>query len=200
MMGKLVVTEFITLDGVIEDPGGAEGTANGGWSFRSPAPDGEPFKFEELASSDAQLLGRVTYDGFAAAWPAMEEAVGEFAVRMNSMPKFVVSTTLTEASWNNTTIIAGNVPAEVAKLKEQYDGDILVAGSATLVGTLREHDLIDEYHLMVHPVLLGGGKRLFTGGAGPADLTLVESRKVGPDVLLLIYRAAGRNGGAEAAG
>jgi dihydrofolate reductase len=193
-MGKLVVTEFISLDGVIEDPGGAEGTANGGWSFRSPAPEGQQFKFEELKSTDVQLLGRVTYEGFAAAWPAMEESVGEFAVLMNSMPKVVVSTTLTEATWKNTTIVADNVAAEVAKLKDQYDGDILVAGSATLVDTLREHDLIDEYRLMVHPVLLGTGKRLFRDGAAAANLELVDSRKVGPDVLLLIYRPAGRNG------
>jgi dihydrofolate reductase len=198
-MGKLVVTEFISLDGIIEDPGGAEGTANGGWSFRFPTPDGEQFKADELAASDAQLLGRVTYEGFAAAWPRMEEAVGEFAVRMNNMPKAVVSTTLTEATWKNTTIISDNVPAEVAKLKDQYEGDILVAGSATLVGTLRRHDLVDEYRLMVHPVLLGTGKRLFAGGTDAEDLTLVESRKVGPDVLLLIYRPAGRNGEPPAA-
>jgi dihydrofolate reductase len=200
MMGKLVVTEFISLDGIIEDPGGAEGTANGGWSFRSPTPDGEQFKADELYGSDVQLLGRVTYEGFAAAWPAMEEAVGEFAVRMNSMPKVVVSTTLTEPAWQNTTVISGDVPAEVAKLKERYEGDILVAGSATLVDTLRKHDLVDEYHLMVHPVILGSGKRLFRDGTDAAYLTLAESRKVGPDVLLLIYRPAGRNGDGPAAG
>jgi len=191
-MGKLVVTEFVSLDGVIEDPGGAEGFKYGGWSFRFPTPDAEKFKYDELMSSDVQLLGRVTYQGFAAAWPAMEESVGEFAVRMNTMPKVVVSTTLTEPTWQNTTVISGDVPAGVTRLKGQYQGDILVGGSATLVGTLREHDLVDEYRLMVYPVLLGGGKRLFTDSAAATDLTLAESRKVGPDVLLLIYHPAGR--------
>jgi dihydrofolate reductase len=189
-MGRLVVSEFISLDGVVEDPGGGEGTEVGGWSFRFPAPGGQQFKFEELQASDVQLLGRVTYEGFAAAWPAMEETAGEFGKRMNSMPKVVVSTTLTEATWNNTTIIGGDVADAVARLKDQYDGDILVAGSATLVDTLREHDLVDEYRLMVHPVVLGRGKRLFKDGAAETDLELVESRKVGPDVLLLTYRPA----------
>jgi dihydrofolate reductase len=189
-MGKLVVTEFVSLDGIIEDPGGSEGTEHGGWSFRHPAPEGEQFKGDELRSSDVQLLGRVTYDGFAAAWPAMEEATGEFGKKMNAMPKVVVSTTLTEAAWNNTTIISGNVADEVARLKAQYDGDILVQGSATLVETLNEHGLVDEYHLMVHPVVLGKGKRLFRDSAAGTDLELVESRKAGPNVLLLIYRPA----------
>ena len=191
-MGRLVVSEFISLDGVIEDPGGGEGTEQGGWSFRFPAPDGQQFKFEELQASDVQLLGRVTYESFAAAWPAMEETAGEFGKRMNSMPKVVVSTTLTEPTWNNTTIISGDVADAVARLKDQYDGDILVAGSATLVDTLREHDLVDEYRLMVHPVVLGRGKRLFKDGAAATDLELVESRKVGPDVLLLTYRPASK--------
>jgi len=188
-MGKLVVTEFISLDGIIEDPGGSEGTEHGGWSFRHPAPEGDQFKLDELRGSDVQLLGRVTYDGFAAAWPAMEESTGEFGKKMNAMPKVVVSTTLTEASWKNTTIISGGVPGEVAKLKARCDGDILVPGSATLVDTLRKDNLIYEYRLMVYPVVLGKGKRLFT--AAGTDLELVDSRKVGPDVLLLIYRPAG---------
>jgi dihydrofolate reductase len=190
MMGKLVVTEFISLDGIIEDPGGSEGTEHGGWSFRHPTPDGEQFKSDELGASDVQLLGRVTYEGFAAAWPAMEEATGEFGKKMNAMPKVVVSTTLTEGSWNNTTIISGNLAGEVARLKAQYDGDILVQGSATLVQALAEQGLVDEYHLMVHPVVLGKGKRLFSDGAAGTDLELVESRTVGPDVLLLTYRPA----------
>jgi dihydrofolate reductase len=190
-MGKLVVTEFITLDGIIEDPGGAEGTPNGGWSFRFPAPDAEQFKFEELLAADVQLLGRVTYEGFAAAWPAMEETTGEFGKRMNSMPKVVVSTTLTDPAWNNTTVISGDVAAAVARLKTRYEGDVLVPASATLVDTLREHDLVDEYRLMVHPVVLGSGKRLFKDGAAGTELALTDSRKVGPDVLPLIYRPAG---------
>jgi dihydrofolate reductase len=198
-MGELVVSEFISLDGVVEDPGGAEGTPNGGWTFRFPAPDGQQFKYEELMASDVQLLGRKTYTGFAAAWPAMEEAAGEFGARMNQMPKVVVSTTLTEASWANTTIISDKVPEQVAALKERYPGNVLVTGSATLINTLREHDLVDVYHLMVHPVVLGGGKRLFPDGAAGGDLSLVESRAVGPDVLLLTYRPA-RAGSPPAAG
>jgi len=198
-MGKLVVTEFISLDGIIEDPGGSEGSEHGGWSFRHPAPDGEQFKGDELRDSDVQLLGRVTYEGFAAAWPAMEEATGDYGKKMNAMPKVVVSTTLTEPTWNNTTIISGNVADEVARLKAQYDGDILVQGSATLAQTLAEHGLVDEYRLMVHPVVLGTGKRLFSGTAAGTDLQLVGSRKVGPDVLLLIYRPASGEAGTPAA-
>jgi len=124
-MGKLIVTEFITLDGIIDDPGGSEGHPHGGWSFRFPALEGQQFKFEELLAADVQLMGRVTYEGFAAAWPAMEETTGEFGKRMNSMPKVVVSTTLTDPAWNNTTVISGDVPAQVARLKEQYQGDVL---------------------------------------------------------------------------
>jgi len=189
-MGKLVVSEFISVDGIVEDPGGSEGTPQGGWSFRHPAPGSEAFKLDELKAGDALLLGRVTYDGFAAAWPAMEETTGDFGPRMNSMPKFVVSTTLTEATWRNSTIISGDVPVQVAKLKEQYDGDILVYGSATLVDTLRQNGLIDEYRLMIHPVLVGSGKRLFREGSVPGDLALVESLSVGPDVTVLTYRQA----------
>ncbi|RIQ19540.1 dihydrofolate reductase family protein [Jiangella rhizosphaerae] len=191
-MGKVVVSEFMSLDGVVEDPGGGEGTEFGGWTFRFPTPDGQQFKFEELRAADVQLLGRVTYEGFAAAWPGMKETTGEFGVKMNEMPKVVVSTTLTEPTWENTTVVADDVPGAVAELKSRYEGDVLVAGSPTLVATLREHDLVDEYRLMVHPVVLGRGRRLFADGVAPGDLSLVESRAVGPDVLLLTYRPAGR--------
>jgi dihydrofolate reductase len=187
-MGKLVVSEFISLDGVIEDPGGAEGSVNGGWSFRHPTPDGEQFKYEELMAADVLLLGRITYQGFAAAWPSMEEATGEYGKKMNAMPKVVVSTTLTGPDWNNSTVVSGDVPARVAELKDKYHGDVLVFASAKLVETLREHDLVDEYRLMVHPVVLGGGKRLFAEGTAPADLELADCRKAGPDVLVLTYR------------
>ena len=187
-MGKLVVTEFITLDGIIEDPGGSEGTEHGGWSFRHPAPEGQQFKGEELERADAQLLGRVTYQGFAAGFLHRRPG-GEFAKKMNAMPKYVVSTTLTDATWTNTTILRGtDLAAEVTRVKDQYQGDILVAGSAALVHSLAELGLVDEYRLMVHPVVLGTGKRLFAS-AGP-DLELAETRKGGPDVLLLIYRPA----------
>jgi dihydrofolate reductase len=187
-MGKLVVSEFISVDGVVEDPGGSEGTAQGGWSFRHPAPDSESYKYDELMASDVLLLGRITYQGFAAAWPAMEEATGEFGKRMNSMPKVVVSTTLTDATWQNSTILSADVPGQIAALKGRYDGDVLVAGSVTLVHTLREHGLVDEYRLMIHPVLLGEGKRLFPDSSVPSDLELAEMRRVGPDVIVLTYR------------
>jgi dihydrofolate reductase len=191
-MGEVVVTEFMSLDGVIEDPGGAEGTSFGGWSFRFPADEGQAFKGEELAAADAQLLGRKTYEAFAAAWPAMAATTGDFGVKINAMPKVVVSTTLTEGSWQNSTVDDGSdLPGSVARLKERYAGDILVAGSATLVNSLRAHDLVDEYRLMVYPVVLGQGTRLFDGGA-PTDLTLAEIRTAGPDVRLLVYRPANR--------
>jgi dihydrofolate reductase len=192
-MGKVVVTEFISLDGVIEDPGGAEGTEFGGWTFRFPADDGQRFKFEELMAADVQLMGRVTYEEFAAAWPAMEETAGEFGAKMNAMPKVVVSTTLTDPAWKNTTVASGDLPGTVAALKERYSGDILVPGSATLVASLRRHDLVNEYRLMVHPVVLGRGKRLFPEGSTSADLALVEARMAGPDVQLVIYRPAIRS-------
>jgi dihydrofolate reductase len=194
-MGKLVVSEFISLDGVMEDPGGAEGYAYGGWSFRFPAPDSDQYKFEELKAADVQLLGRVTYDGFSQAWPAMEEQTGEFGAKMNGMPKVVVSTTLTDPTWKNTTVISENVAVEVKALKDRTEGDVLVAGSARLAQFLRENDLVDEYRLIVYPVVLGTGKRLFADGPAPSDLQLVESRNVGPDVLLLVYRPAGKDAG-----
>jgi len=197
-MGDLVVSEFITLDGVIEDPGGAEGSPNGGWSFKFPTPDGEQVKFDELQASDVLLLGRVSYDGFAAAWPAMEEAAGEYGKKMNNMPKVVVSTTLTDPTWKNTTVISDNVAAEIAKLKEQYSGDILVFASATLVATLQEHDLVDEYRLMVHPIVVGQGKRLFTERFGGTVLEMVDSVKVGPDVELVTYRPVAKASDATA--
>jgi dihydrofolate reductase len=187
-MGKLVVTEFITVDGVIEDPGGAEGGPNGGWSVRFPTDEGMQFKGEELAAADVQLLGRITYEGFAKAWPAMEEETGEFGKKMNDMPKVVVSTTLTEATWRNTTIVSDRVVDEVKQLKESYSGDILVAGSGTLAEFLRVNDLVDEYRLMTYPIVLGQGKRLFSDPTVVTTLKLVETRVAGPDVTLLIYR------------
>lgn len=136
------------------------------------------------------LLGRVTYEDFVAAWPAREDT--EFGARMNSMPKVVVSSTLTDPTWRNTTVLRGDVAGQVGKLKEQHDGDILVFGSVALVDTLREHGLVDEYRLMIHPVLLGEGKRLFQHGSAAADLELIDSRNVGPDVIVLTYRPARR--------
>jgi dihydrofolate reductase len=187
-MGKLVVTEFVTLDGVMEDPGGQHG-GRGGWAFKfEQGSDGQKFKFDELAASDAQLLGRVTYEGFAAAWPTME-GTGKFGEKMNEMPKFVVSTTLENPEWNNTTVLNGDFPEEVGALKEQFTGDILVAGSATLVQSLLAHDLVDELHLMVFPILLGGGKRLFADGVDTTLLKLVETKPTGDVVTLTLRRA-----------
>jgi dihydrofolate reductase len=189
-MGKLVVSEFVTLDGVIEDPGGAEGFDRGGWalSFDRGA-DGDAFKFEELMSAEAMLLGRVTYEGFAAAWPDRTDEAG-FADKMNSMPKYVVSSTLHDPAWRNSTVIAGDVAQSIATLKGQLDGDLLVAGSARLVEALVEHELVDELRLMVFPVVLGAGKRLFGDSSRPRPFTVVASKPAGATVLLtLISRA-----------
>ncbi len=162
-MGKLVVTEFVSVDGVFEDPGGAEDYEHGGWTFEyDRGEDGNKFKLDEVMEAEVQLLGRVTYEGFAAAWPSRE---GEFADKLNDDPKYVVSTTLEDPEWQNTTVISGDVPEEISKLKEQRGGVILVAGSGTLVGTLLESDLVDELRLMVFPTLLGRGRRLFPRGS-----------------------------------
>jgi len=191
-MGKVVVTEFITLDGVIEDPGGSEKTELGGWAFQfERGEEGERFKLDELTASDAQLLGRVTYDGFAAAWPAMEEATGDFGKKMNAMPKYVVSKTLQSAEWNNTTVLRGDLADEVAPLKEQYAGDILVAGSAQLVQSLLAADLVDELHLMVFPVFLGRGKRLFADETGSQRFTLADVRQTAEVAILTLRREGG---------
>ena len=178
-MGKLVVTEFVSVDGVFEDPGGAEHFEHGGWTFEyERGEDGNKFKIDELMEAEVQLLGRVTYEGFAEAWPSRE---GEFADKLNSDPKYVVSTTLKDPGWQNTTVISDNVAEEIAKLKEQTNGAILVAGSGTLVGTLLRADLVDELRLMVFPTMLGRGKRLFPEGIDRLKLKLTESRQVGPD-------------------
>jgi dihydrofolate reductase len=188
-MGKLVVTEFVSVDGVFEDPGGAEGYEHGGWTFEyDRGDDGNKFKLDELMEAEVQLLGRVTYEGFAAAWPSRQDA---FADKLNNDPKYVVSTTLTDPEWQNTTVISGDVAEEIAKLKERTDGAILVAGSGTLVGSLLEADLVDELRLMVFPTVLGRGRRLFPDGIDRLKLKLAESRQVGPDgVQVQIYERA----------
>ena len=190
-MRQLIVSQFVTLDGVMEDPGGSEGLERGGWAFQfDRGPEGHKFKLDEVLGSDALLLGRVTYEGFAEAWPSR---TGEFADKFNSMPKFVVSATLEEAGWNNSTVITGDVAEEVSRLKEQPGGDILVNGSRQLVHALMEHDLVDEYRLMVFPVVLGGGKRLFGHGGKTTALRLVDAQPVGPEgVVILTYRPAGQ--------
>ncbi|HEU4706322.1 MAG TPA: dihydrofolate reductase family protein [Solirubrobacterales bacterium] len=186
-MGRIVVTEFISLDGVIEDPGGSEDYRHGGWTFEvERGAEGDEFKMEELQEAEAQLLGRITYEGFAAAWPKMEDEAG-FAEKMNTMPKYVVSSTLERADWQNTTILSGDPAHSVADLKQQVDGVILVAGSATLVKSLIENDLVDELRLMVFPVLLGEGKRLFPEGEAKHRLKLLEAKTVGDGISLVRY-------------
>jgi dihydrofolate reductase len=193
-MGKLVVTEFISVDGVIEDPGGSEDYEYGGWTFEyDRGEDGDKFKLDELMAADAGLLGRVTYEGFASAWPEREgdEEMGDFADKLNNMPKHVVSTTLKDPEWKNSHVISENVPEEIEKLKGTYDGDIQVAGSAALVQTLVENDLVDQWNLMVFPTILGKGKRLFGDGFPRRKLKLVEDRGVGSDgVRVQIYERA----------
>jgi dihydrofolate reductase len=184
-MRKIIVSEFVTLDGVMEDPGGSEKTKRGGWAFQfERGPEGDKFKLDEVMESEAMLLGRITYEGFAEAWPARE---GEFADKMNNMPKYVVSTTLKKAEWANTKVNNNNIVEEMAKIKAQPGGDVLVAGSRTLVDTLRQHNLVDEYRLMVYPVILGSGKRLFEDGSNRVALKLTEARPIGDGVLILIY-------------
>jgi dihydrofolate reductase len=187
-VGRIVVTEFVSLDGVMEAPGGGENYKHAGWTFEiDRGEEGDKFKFDELMEADAQLLGRVTYDGFAAAWPTFTDEVG-FADRMNAMPKYVVSSTLQSADWNNSTIVSGNVVEEIKKLKDDVDGVILVAGSAQLVQTLVEHDLVDELRLMVFPVVLGSGKRLFGETTDKKSLELADSKIVGDGIAILTYR------------
>ena len=186
-MRRIIVSEFITLDGVMDDPGGADKTERGGWAFQfERGPEGDRFKLEETMAAGALLLGQVTYEGFAAAWPSR---TGEFADKMNSMPKYVVSSRLAGPRWNNTMLINGNVEEEVSKLKAMPGGDILVAGSGGLVNTLMQHDLVDELRLMVYPVILGKGKRLFQDGLERLPLRLVEAKPVGSGILTLVYQA-----------
>lgn len=186
-MRKIVVTEFVTLDGVMQDPGGAEKNTfkHGGWSMPYWSDEFASVKNNELMASDAQLLGRVTYEGFAKAWPTMQ-GTGGFGAKMNSMKKYVVSTTLKTAEWNNSTIISDNVVEEITKLKNQSGGDILVAGSAKLVQFLMKNNLVDEFTLLVYPVVVGEGKRLFAD-APKIDLKLVESKSFATGVILLRY-------------
>jgi dihydrofolate reductase len=194
-MGKIVVTEFVSLDGVMEDPGGAEGYKHGGWTFEFDRGTGEQFKLQEAMDSEALLLGRVTYDGFAAAWPSMQ---GEFADKFNGMPKYVVSSTLENPGWNNSTVLNGDVAEEVARLRQRVDGEIVVHGSAQLAQTLIEHDLVDELRLMVFPVVLGSGKRLFGEVSSKKRWRLASTQEVGDGIAINIYERA-PNGASPAA-
>jgi dihydrofolate reductase len=191
-MGRIVVTEFVSLDGVMEAPGGEE-FKYPGWSFEvSRGDDGDQFKLDEAHESEALLLGRVTYEGFANAWPNRD---GEFADKFNSMPKYVVSSTLEDPEWHNTTVLSGDVTEEVTKLKQEVDGDIYTHGSNQLVHELIENDLVDEIHLMVFPVVLGTGKRVFGETSDKKNLRLTDAKTVGDGVAILTYESAAKAGG-----
>jgi dihydrofolate reductase len=185
-MGKIVITEFVSLDGVMEDPGGAEDFKYGGWTFQiNRGEEGDRFKLDETMASDALLLGRVTYDGFAQAWPSRE---GEFADKFNNMQKYVVSSTLRDPEWTNTTVIEGDLGEAVARIKDAHEGDVVVHGSRQLAQALIDQGLVDELRLMVFPVVLGAGKRLFGETSEKQPLELVDSRTVGDGVTILVYR------------
>ena len=184
-MGKIVITEFVSLDGVIQDPGGVEGFKRGGWAFEIDRGDeGHKYKLDEAHDSEAMLLGRRTYEVFAAAWPSRD---GEFADKFNSLPKYVVSSTLEDPEWNNSTVLNGDVVEEVSKLRRESDGNIVVHGSTQLVRTLLEHDLVDELRLMVYPVVIGTGERLFGETSDKKPLRLVDTKTVGDGVAILTY-------------
>lgn len=188
-MGRIIVTEFISLDGVIEDPGGSEHFRYGGWSFEFQRGDeGDRFKLDEAMTADALLLGRVTYQGFAKAWPAQQ---GEFADKFNQMPKFVVSSTLNDPEWTNSTVITGDLVEQIRTLRESHEGSLVVHGSQQLVEFLIEHDLADELRLMVFPVVLGQGKRLFGPTSDRKRFRLVSSQVMGDVDLQIFALAAG---------
>jgi dihydrofolate reductase len=187
-VGRIIVTEFVSLDGVMEDPGGSEQFKYGGWSFEfARGAGGDRFKVDETMQADAQLLGRVTYEGFAEAWPSRD---GEFADRFNSMPKYVVSSTLKDPEWTNTTVLDGDVKDAVTKLKGEVDGNIVVHGSRQLAQTLLDHDLVDEIRLMVFPVVLGTGKRLFGDTSDKKTMRLTDHQVVGDGVAIMVYEPA----------
>ena len=183
-MARIVVTEFVSVDGVMEDPGGAEDFKYGGWTFEFDRGEGDKFKLEETMGSEALLLGRVTYQGFAKAWPSRE---GEFADKFNQMPKYVVSSTLRDPEWTNSTVLDGDLATKVAEIRAAHHGDVVVHGSATLVQALLEQDLVDEVRLMVFPVVLGSGRRLFAETSDKKPLRLVDTKVVGDGIAILIY-------------
>ena len=190
MAARIVVTEFVSLDGVMEAPGGEPDFKYPGWTFEyDRGDDGNQFKLDETLETDVLLIGRVTYESFAGAWPSRE---GPFAEKFNSMPKYVVSSTLEDPEWNNTTVLKGDAVEEATKLKAEKDGVIQIPGSLRLVQALLEADLVDELHLMVFPVVLGTGRKLFGEASDKSNWKLTEAKPVGPDgVLVLIYQRAG---------
>ena len=183
-MSKIIVSEFVTLDGVMEAPGGERGHPHSGWVIDFMGPEQLSYKLSEVLEAELLLIGRVTYESFAEAWP---KRAGEFADRMNAMPKHVVSTTLRDPKWNNCTVIKDDVAGEVTRLKKQAGGPILVVGSRTLVHTLMEHDLVDEYRLMKFPVLLGSGRRLFPETRHKTVLRLTDTRSFSSGVVVHSY-------------
>jgi dihydrofolate reductase len=190
-MRKLIVTEFVSVDGVMEAPGGEPGYKHAGWTFDTPMePEQMKVKLDETLEAEALLLGRVTYEGFAAAWPGRTDEAG-FADKMNAMPKYVVSSTLKDPEWENTTVLEGSVPESIRALKEGDGGDILVAGSRTLVHALIEHGLVDVLRLMVFPVILGSGRRLFPDDlADKSPLKLVDTKVFDNGVAVQEYEPA----------
>ncbi|WP_048644942.1 dihydrofolate reductase family protein [Nitratireductor soli] len=189
MSRSIIVTQYVSLDGVIEDPVGMEGSGLGDWTGPfNRGPEGDKFKHEELMNCDALLFGRKTYDGFAAVWPTVNDEAG-FAKRMNSLPKYLASTTIDKPEWNNTTLLTGNLLDAARALKDQPGGDILIYGSAAVVHTLLPHGLIDEFRLMVYPTVLGRGIRLFPDDAA-ATLSLAECRQFNDGIVLLRYETS----------
>jgi dihydrofolate reductase len=185
-MRRIVVTEFISLDGVVEDPGGSEGYKHGGWRFKFNDPAEMQYKVEETFAHDAMLLGRVTYEGFAAAWPGRTDDAG-FADRFNSMKKYVVSSTLTDPAWTNSEVLGPDLKAEVERIKGEPGGDIIVHGSVRLVQSLLALGLVDELRLMMFPVVLGSGKRLFGDSEDPITLRLASAQPTGSGSVILTY-------------
>jgi len=184
-MGKIIATQYISLDGVIEDPVGMEDTGLGNWTGPySRGPEGDKFKDDELNASDAVLLGRRTYDGFAAVWPTLDNPLAD---RMNALPKYLASRTITKPEWNNTTVLGDDLAASVRGVKASVDGNILIYGSASVCHVLFTAGLIDEVALMVYPVVLGRGIRLFPE-AVKLDLESIENRPLGGGIALLRYR------------
>ena len=183
-MSRIVVSQFVSVDGVIEDPVGMEELGRGDWTRASSGPEGGQYKVDEIMAAAAMLFGRRTYESYAAAWPGRD---GEYADKLNGMPKYVVSSTLSDPEWRNTTVLQGDAASAVGELKEQVDGDLLVQGSAQLTYALMEHDLVDEWRLMIFPIVVGAGKRFFGDPGQAVDLRLVESRAVGEGVAILTY-------------
>ena len=187
-MARIVVSQFVSLDGVFEDPGGSEGWDRGGWAFKyERGSEGDQFKLDEVMAADALLLGRVTYEGFAEAWPSR---TGEFADKFNGMRKYVGSGSMDEADWNNSVVVRPDAIVDtVTRLRGEPGGDVLVNGSAQLIEVLRANDLVDEYRLMVFPTVRGAGKRMFAGGADASALRLMDAKPAG-ETLILVYERA----------